>query len=275
MRPLGSAWPHLRRQLQAARHVCLFLDFDGTLAPIGDHPSHVRLPISTRTLLQQLANQSKVSLVFISGRRLSELKRLIRIRQACYAGNHGLELEDRGVRHVDPVARKLRPVLRQIAKKLRAHLRGVSGVWVEDKGLTLSLHVRQATVEDRARAQQTVATIVGPYAQKRQARVVAGKMIWEIRPATRRDKGSALRRLARRHVGSRPLVIYIGDDHTDEDAFLATERLNGLAILVGRPRKTTAASYWVWGHHAVHAWLQQLHDELQDSGKPRRSETSK
>lgn len=275
MRPLSAGWPAIRPRILKARHVILCCDFDGTLAPIADHPSHVRLPTRTRILLQRLANHSKLSLVFISGRRLSELKRLIKIRQACYAGNHGLELEECGVRHIDPVARKLRPVLRQIAKKLRAHLRGVPGVWIEDKGLTLSLHVRQATAADRASARQTLATIVGLYERKRQVRVVAGKMIWEIRPAVPQDKGSALRQLVRRHVGRRPLVIYLGDDHTDEDAFLATEQLNGLAILVGRPSKTTVASYWVRGHREVHTWLQQLHDELQDSGKPRGSETSK
>lgn len=275
MRALPAQWPAIRLRILKARHVMLCCDFDGTLAPIADHPSHVRLPSRTRILLQRLADQSKVSLVFISGRRLSELKRLIKIRQACYAGNHGLEIEECGIRRVDSVARKLRPVLQQIAGKLRVHLRGVPGVWIEDKGLTLGLHVRQATTRNRVRARQALTTISDPYQRKRQVRVVAGKMVWEVRPAVPQDKGSALRRLARGHAGGHPLVIYLGDDHTDEDAFRATKRLDGLAILVGRPSKTTAAGYWVRGHRAVHAWLQQLHDELQDSGKPRGSETSK
>ena len=54
----------------AAEHILLFLDFDGTLAPIVPDPKDGRLSEATRRALLGLAADDAVTLIFISGRSL-------------------------------------------------------------------------------------------------------------------------------------------------------------------------------------------------------------
>jgi trehalose 6-phosphate phosphatase len=54
-------------------------------------------------------------------------------------------------------------------------------------------------------------------------------------------------------AGARPL--FVGDDLTDEDAFVAAAELGGGGILVGPPRET-AARWRLDGVAAVAAWLE-------------------
>ena len=84
----------------------------------------------------------------------------------------------------------------------------------------------------------------------------AGKMVEELRP-TGADKGDALRALMREpeFAGARPL--FVGDDLTDEHAFLAAAELGGGGVLVGAPRET-AARWRIADVSGVARWLERL-----------------
>jgi trehalose 6-phosphate phosphatase len=87
---------------------------------------------------------------------------------------------------------------------------------VEDKGLTLSYHYREATDEEGARAElERVAARAR--AEGLDARF--GRKVLEIRPPVEADKGTAVRVLLERSGVSR--ALYAGDDTTDLDAFAA------------------------------------------------------
>lgn len=259
MRPHGRAWPRLQRQVQSARHVCLFLDFDGTLAPLVEHPSKARMPDRVWALLKQLRNAPRISVGIISGRRLQDLKRCVRVRGLTYIGNHGLEAAGPYGRYRHPAARRSRPFLKQLARKLRRAVESIPGAWVEDKGLSLSVHYRQVSIKHRPVLQRDLRKAVQPYEDKRQVRVYRGKAIWEIRPDVRWHKGLAIRwALRRMNANRRTLVICLGDDRTDEDAFNVVNQLGGLSIFVGRQSTRTAARYWLKGPHEVQRWLADL-----------------
>jgi trehalose 6-phosphate phosphatase len=87
---------------------------------------------------------------------------------------------------------------------------------VEDKGLTLSYHFREARDEAEARAE------LEEIARRATAEGLVprwGRKVLEIRPAVEADKGTAVRALIR-EAGARR-ALYAGDDTTDLDAFAA------------------------------------------------------
>jgi trehalose-phosphatase len=60
------------------------------------------------------------------------------------------------------------------------------------------------------------------------------------------DKGKAVQHIvAHRFKDPSTIVVYIGDDTTDEDAFKVVRELNGIAILVSKERKETDAEFVV------------------------------
>lgn len=239
----------------------LCCDFDGTLASIADHPAAARLSLRTRRLLQQLSRRRDVRVVLVSGRALSDLKGLVRLRGLWYVGNHGLELQGPAVRFVHPGARASRPVLARVAEAIRSALRPIPGAWVEDKGLSLSVHWRRVSSSARRRVHRLINAASAPFVRVGAVKLRRGKCVAEVLPPVRWDKGAALKWLVPRLCPARhprPQVIYLGDDRTDESAFRAARKLGGCAVMVGRIRRRSAAQCWLRDPNEVRAWLTRL-----------------
>ncbi len=258
---LWAEWPSLKRKIQRADSLILFLDYDGTLTPIAEHPSKALLSRPLKKLLQELSRLPGVCVALVSGRRVRDLKRMVGIRRLCYVGNHGLEVQGPGLTHINPAARKSRPILRKIRKQLEKGLDSLPGVWVEDKGLTLSIHYRQARSQDRPRVPALFHEIAAPYRLKRQIRVMSGKMVCEVRPPVHWTKGTVVAWLLARQSalarGEKILPIYLGDDLTDEDAFKAL-RTRGITVNVGAENLLTLAKYRVESSSEVVRLLREI-----------------
>lgn len=262
MRPLQAWWPTIRQQVLRARLVLLCCDFDGTLAPIADHPSQARLPTDTKRLLEQLASLRGLRVALVSGRALADLKRLVGLSRVTYVGNHGLEAKGPGLSFLHPQARRLRHTLHRLSRKLAQALRKIPGASVEWKGLTASLHWRNVPRPAQRRFHRLVKELTVPYTERGTIRVTRGKRVVEIRPRVDWDKGRVLEwllnRLSGRHRSWKACVLYVGDDRTDEDAFKIVNHLGGLSVLVGRQSTRTAARYWLKDPHEVQRWLADL-----------------
>jgi len=241
--------------------VVLFLDYDGTLTPIREHPSEAILSAEARRLLRGLARQEGIWMALVSGRALRELKRLVGLRGICYVGNHGLELQGPKLRYINPAARMSRPLLKRIARQLRGVLRPIAGAWVEDKGLTLAVHHRRVKPQDKLAVRNLFYEVIRTYRERRRVRVTAGKEVFEVRPPVRWTKGTIVQwLLARRDAllaGATILPIYIGDDQTDEDAFNALKG-RGISIAVGGSNPLTRAQYQVRSSNEVLRFLRLL-----------------
>ncbi len=200
----------------------MFLDYDGTLAPIVPHPEDARMADGTRLALERLACNSKYTIALVSGRGLADLETRVGIPGIVYAGNHGLEIRGCGLRFsiggVD--------VLRQVVQELRAGVRAIAGAEVEDKGLTASVHFRRVAPGDWP----AVERIVRGTAPSGIA-IHEGKMVFEIRPAVSWNKGSAVRWMVEQLDLEGALLAYFGDDRTDEDAFAVLPE--GVTVRVG------------------------------------------
>lgn len=241
MRSLWSQWPKIRKLL-ARKNLILLFDYDGTLAPIVAHPSQTRLPAPTRAALTKLASSVRVALGIVSGRELRQLKRLVRLKHICYVGSHGLEwaLPGLGPRlRISP--RRSRP-LRQITRELRYALRGLPNLWIERKIASVAVHYRGASFRHARSLRTQIASVARQYAAH--FKLLEGKKVFEFLPTGKTNKGTAVQALVARlrAWGRFPVVVYLGDDATDESVF-ASLRQNDLGIFVGRPGRTRARFY--------------------------------
>lgn len=117
----------------------LLLDFDLTLSPLAKNPNHVFLPKSTKEKLKKII--SRVPVVIITGRKLSDIKKKVNIKGMLYAGNHGLEhnLGKKHKTHISiPVKKALLKTRRELVKKCKTY----SGAVFEDKKYAFALGYR-------------------------------------------------------------------------------------------------------------------------------------
>ncbi|MFO0585502.1 MAG: trehalose-phosphatase [Anaeromyxobacter sp.] len=206
----------------------LAFDFDGTLAPLVPRREEARLATTTRWLLRQAAQRHTVAV--ISGRSRADLApRLAGIQGVTVLGNHGAEAE------AGPVDAELRGRVAAWARTLRSVFARTRGVEVEDKGLSLAVHYRDA--HDRGRARERITSAARAFPD---ARVTGGISVVNIVPAELPHKGRALEKLA--SDLDRDRVLFVGDDLTDEDAFEAP--CVDVSVRVGR-ELGSAASYYL------------------------------
>lgn len=244
MHHLFGYWHVIKKKLSAGR-LFILLDYDGTLVPIRDtsDPGKSILPLSERNLLRRMIARG-IRLAIVSGRSLKDLKRMAGIRGAVYSGNHGLELEGPGIRFKCPVKASLRKAIKRLRRETQEKLARIKGAFVEDKGLTFSVHYRLVKKRDIPEVKRIVGAAAGPYVTRREIVRNEGKKILEVKPAVNWDKGKMVSWLiGGRYPGcSGALPVYIGDDTTDENAFKALKG-KGITVFVGKPKKSLAEYY--------------------------------
>ena len=166
-----------------------------------------------------------------------------------YVGNHGLEIDGPALQRVQQIPHPTREALRTLAGTLQRAMRPYPGVIVEDKALVIAVHFRMADPAQIPFLLSEFSALVADRNADHLLRVSAGKSVVEVRPNVDWDKGKAVKfLLEKRHGADWPrqtLPVYLGDDETDEDAFLAL-RDHGITIRVGNPSSPkTAARYIV------------------------------
>jgi len=251
--PLFDHLTEISSNVAAAHQLFLFLDFDGTLAPIGDDPDKAYMPAETRKALDELAMKDRVSLAIISGRALSDLRERVGLKGIIYAGNHGLEISGPGMEFVEPAAAQQIKALGELARHLRTRLHGIPGAEVENKVLSASVHFRRAAPESRDEIDRLVRTAVesiGSFFE-----VTLGRKVFEIRPRVNWHKGRAVGWIKETSGTPDALSVYLGDDATDEDAFSALAA--DITISVGRSTRTSAR-YCLERQEAVQQFLSWL-----------------
>jgi trehalose-phosphatase len=223
----------------------VLLDFVGTLAPIVARPELAELPPDARAAIDALRSRG-AEVAVVSGRALADVRERARLDGIVYAGNHGMEIDGPGVHRIHAEAAAARPALERAAHAIARDIDGTPGAFVEDKGLTLSVHFRLTPAEEVPVVREQVRRAV---ATEPVLRVTEGKMVLEVRPAVEWDKGRAVRFLldALQPAAGVP-VLYLGDDRTDEDAFRALREwragaAEGVIIAEAPPEHTAATAY--------------------------------
>lgn len=232
------------------RDWALFLDIDGTLLGIAEHPGAVTVDRSLASLLGRLQAAAAGAVALISGRSVADIDRLFAPLKLSVAGQHGLERRDaEGRMHRQPLPLTAMESARaQLARLARTR----AGVWVEDKGASLALHYRAAPQLGPELA-GLVGDIVAGLGQ--QFELQPGKMVLEVKPGGR-DKGTAIAEFMqeRPFLGRTP--VFIGDDHTDEFGFALVNRTGGHSVKVGEG--ASAARWRLPDALAVRTWLEKI-----------------
>jgi trehalose 6-phosphate phosphatase len=204
------------------------LDFDGTLAPIRPDPKKVRINQSVKSLLRELASCCRI--VIITGRARDDLRSLLGSDSIPVIGNHGLE--GPGIT-ANPGLKK---TVSRWEAELREKFRDLSGIEIENKKLSLSVHYRRAP--SRSKARRIIGRVLKELVPA--PRIVGGKAVFNLLPAKNGDKGRALKRNMKTARCRR--AIYVGDDTTDEDVFRLHDD-NIFSIRIGPARNTSACYY--------------------------------
>jgi trehalose-phosphatase len=241
--------------------LAIFLDIDGTLAPIAPRPDAARVPPETLVVVADLTHMRDVHVAVVTGRSVVDARRLVPLDHVGVIGNHGFEiLGDDGTMIITPAAHAFRDALTAASARLMELERRYPGVVVEDKTWTISAHYRLAprdVVPEVVRQVRAIAAAFG-------LQTTSGKEVLELRPPIQVNKGTAVVELARRldALDSDAASIYIGDDRTDEDAFVAlrAEARHAVTVRVGRPSagEESGAEFYVDSPAAALQFLIEL-----------------
>jgi len=248
---LFDSWEHVSKRVRAAIDIRIFLDFDGTLVRYHDRPEDVKLSSKCRRILEKLSGHRRVHLAIVSGRRNAALRKYIQVPHMKLLGLFGWEKTGRPA-----LPRETRVALRRLRSVLAPLPALFPGIRVEDKGICVAVHFRGASPE----AQRCVQTWIRglPTRIRRPFRVIQSNHAWEIVPRQVKGKGVAMREFTR-GVRTPFLPIYVGDDLTDEPAFLALRR--GITVRVA-PVSRTNARFRLRNPEEVCAFLERLEEEL-------------
>lgn len=226
-----------------------FFDIDGTLASIAASPDAVTIDPAITNILDILHAQTLGAVALISGRSLRDIDKLFPHHSFAAAGQHGAEVRHgsgmverrEGGAHLD----WMRASLREMEQR---H----TGLFLEDKGLSLALHYRQVP-----RLEPFVLREVRALFMKMPAGFLmqTGKCVVEIVPIGN-TKGTVVSEFMSEYPFRGRIPVFVGDDVTDETAFAVINAMGGLSIKVGAG--PTQARYRLIDVKAVHQWLMHI-----------------
>lgn len=230
--------------------LAIFTDFDGTLVELAATPDAVEVADTLTDQLQRAIDELGSAFAVLTGREISDIDRFLAPLHLPIAGAHGTQRRraDGFLETVDPAA-----ILgaEQITTALEALVIAHPALILESKEGAVALHYRQAPeLEDAVRTamQEAIASLP-------EFALVPGKMVLEARPRAA-NKGEALRAFMREEPFLGRTPIFIGDDVTDEDAFIAAQDLGGVGIKLGDG--DTAARMRIPDVASVHALIRGL-----------------
>jgi trehalose 6-phosphate phosphatase len=181
----------------------ILLDFDGTLAPIVADPAAARPAPEAPAVLAALAERTAAVSV-ISGRPEAFIRSVLDAPDVEVIGLYGLV-------DAPPLAGEVLDAVRDLAAT-------EPGAEVEDKRVSVALHVRRTADPDAAAERLLPATTA--IADAHGLTAFVGKRVIEIAPLGSRKRAAVRRVLAR----VRPeAALYAGDDLEDIEAFAALD----------------------------------------------------
>jgi trehalose 6-phosphate phosphatase len=253
----------VRRRLEGSVGIWLFLDYDGTLAEFAPTPDHVMPDRQVIDLVTRLAKCERARVTILSGRRMEHIRKLLPVSGITLAGTYGIEVQhpvEGPTVRLD--AALIRPTLDEIKARWTELLRDRSGFYLEDKGLALALHARFAEEEEAERVLAQAREFLAPVRKLPEVfRVLGGFRFLEVGP-TQAGKGASVAYLLGRYAWPGALLVFVGDDDKDEEAFEVIKTHDGIAVVTALADRPTHAQYRLESPAEVRVWLGELLEML-------------
>jgi len=222
----------------------LFADYDGTLAPFHLRPELARPYPGVADALDGVMAQGRTRVVMVSGRPALDLARLLPLKQRPEIwGAHGWQrLPPEGELLEAQPPEPARAALDDAERVAKGLLLQASGARVERKLASVALHWRGLPVVVAARLRDAAAHGWQSFVDSEvlQQLPFEGGLELRVRGI---DKRHAVQTVLEESRGG-AVSAYLGDDVTDEDAFVAM-RPHGLSVLVRPEMRKTGADLWL------------------------------
>ena len=210
----------------------IITDVDGTISQIVQNPDDALVDDEMKEILKELSRKFQF-LIFITGRTIKNVRKMVDIPGSYYVGSHGMEYQENHEIVTDPKVESFKNEIAEIEVELKKRL-NLPGLIFENKNTCLTIHYRMNENQEMARI--SILNEIKQLKLSKDLLISEGKKIVEIKPQTGNNKGTIIGRI----VEDKKLdqLIYCGDDTTDIDAFKAIETLNnhpsfkGISIVI-------------------------------------------
>lgn len=226
--------------MPASGPLALLLDYDGTLAPFHTDPAKAVPYPGVKGLLDRIQACKRTRMVIISGRQAKEVSRLLGLEEVEIWGCHGLERlhSDGTLESANLDERTLRAIQRTTAMLEGEGLADR----IEHKPTANAVHWRGLPAEEVEAVREKVESVWAGLPDKDLLRMLRFDGGIEICAAAK-NKGDVVLDIAA-EMGEKCTMAYLGDDLTDEDAFVAIKG-RGLGVLVKDTYRETSAEAWI------------------------------
>lgn len=208
----------------------VFLDYDGTLAPLESHPELAIPNQQTIDLLRDLAEDKRNTIVLVSGRSPENLENWFGHMPIQLVAEHGSFIKlsndtwrpttSQSVEWKDPVMK----LMQEITDKC-------SGSVIENKSLSIAWHYRNTETENGFQRSRELINSMAALVSEYHLQVCEGHFVVEVR-LRGIDKGTVARVWLKQQKPAWDFILAIGDDKTDEDLFRILPE-NAYSIRVG------------------------------------------
>lgn len=232
---------HIFETLRKAPFSTLMLDYDGTLAPFTTDRGNAMMYPGFGEVIESISESKKTKVVMVTGRTIKELTSLLKLRELPEIwGSHGWERRgEDGSYYLWPADNNHLEGLAEAKSMIDNRSLGRHS---EEKPRSIALHWRGLSDNEALLVRQfsddSLRDLASNYGLD--SRDFDGGV--ELR-VPGRNKGDVVKAL----ISESPedsFFAYLGDDSTDEDAFLAIKG-HGAGILVSESEKPSSAEYLV------------------------------
>lgn len=236
---LGNVPSEFWQKVKNAKTKILFLDYDGTLARFRVERSKARPLPGIIPVLKKLIEDKSAKIVVVSGRKIDELQGFLKHLPITLIGEHGwVKKYPNGKLELPKISLRQKQALKKIQEELS---RIVQKSQLELKTCSVALHWR-GLAQKQAQNSGKIAKRIALKFKKEKIFLERfnGGVEFKI-PGM--DKGKAVQKMIKA-LDRGSLIVYIGDDKTDESAFQAIKKI-GFGIKVGARAGRSLAHFWL------------------------------
>ncbi|HEX9745563.1 MAG TPA: trehalose-phosphatase [bacterium] len=239
-------------KVKSAGTIFLGLDYDGTLAPFKVERMEATPLDGIPGLLRKINENGSIKLAILSGRPIDEIRQLIGDMDIAMAGSHGYEYYVPGIGEHEMSLTPMQKIGFERGEKIAIEYNFNNNI--EAKIGSIAAHTRPLDDEKTILIDEELHKKWTDMADGYQLEVIRFNGGVELR-SPGYDKGLILIKLMKMYPAD--LTVYIGDDTTDEDAFMALGQ-GGIGIRVGSPDEESSADGYIKDIGGVKDFLEKL-----------------